>query len=225
MRQQLTKKRLSGFTLIEMLVVISIIAIAMTAFTFVVIRFMESHGLRGNGRVFESVFNQARQLAVSKGETHFVIIRNDTENSPPQFLIVQDLNADGVPRGYNREPNQTAGEDLLVGEYEVSDLIEVALGDDTVENQEAAGPLVQGDDGNGEYWIRFGPDGTITGGSFAPRDPRIAYRLNRTWRGTNQPPNLSNRRYDFLMTRKSGEKLFFDWEPAVGKIVSTYYLP
>lgn len=208
----------SGFTIVELLVVISIISILVTSSTVMVLQFIESRGLRENGRIFEMVFERARQLAQSEGDDHFVIIEDETENAPPRLIIVKDMNRDGRPLEFSREPSPQAGEDLLVDEYELSKHVRVHVGE-----EEGAGPLVSGTGGNDRYWIRFSPDGTINGAGIAPRSPRVAYRLNRTWRESSQPPTVENEQYDFLMSRASGEKLFFDWEPAVGKIVTTYY--
>ncbi len=208
----------SGFTIVELLVVIVIISILVTSSTIMVLQFVESRGLRGNGRIVEMVFDRARQLAQSEGEEHFVIFEDETENAPANLIIVKDMNRDGRPIEFSREPNPQAGEDLLVERYELSTHIRIHVG-----QEEGAGPLVSGSDGNGRYWIRFSPNGTINGAGIAPRSPRVAYRLNRTWRETSQPPTVENEQYDFLMSRKSGETLFFDWEPAVGKIVTTYY--
>ncbi len=213
-----SRRKNHGFTLVELLVVIAIISILVTSSTVMVLQFMESRGLRANGRILEMVVDRARQLAQAHGMDHFVIIQNETEDTPAKLLIVRDLNRDGQAIEFKREANPDAGDDLLVDEYELSSLINVRLG-----KEEGAGPLVEDHDSEGRYWIRFGSDGTMNGSSLAPNAPRAVYALNRTWRDSRQPPSLSNERYDFLMTRTSGEKLFFDWEPAVGKIVSTYY--
>jgi prepilin-type N-terminal cleavage/methylation domain-containing protein len=218
MNRPASEPHTDGFTLIELLVVIAIVSILVTSSTIMVLQFVESRGLRENGRIFEMVFDRARQLAQSEGDDHFVIIEDETENTGPKLIIVKDMNRDGQPIDFSREPNPQAGEDLLVDQYELSTHVRVHVGE-----EEGAGPLVSGSDGNGRYWIRFSPNGTMNGAGIAPDSPRVAYRLNRTWRESSQPPSVENEQYDFLMTRVSGEKLFFDWEPAVGKIVTTYY--
>ncbi len=197
----------AGFTLIEMLVVIAIIAILVSSTSVFFLEFTQSQGLRSAATEFESAFNQAQREASNTRQGHFLVFKRQSGDRSARLVIVKDVNRNG-------DLDYPSGNDEMVLQHSMQPFVHLALdGDD------GAGPTVN--NGTGPWWILFASDGSISSSSGTDGNPsQNPFTENRSMGeiGTSSP-TMSNNVHDFLITRRTGHKVFIDWEPVVGKIV------
>ncbi len=199
------RSRSAGFTLVEMLVVIAIIMILASTAGIFFLRFTQSRGLRSAASEFESVVSQARRAASNTRQPHYLVFERRTEEKNARMVILRDLDPDDGP-----DPKS---DDRLVGQHGMQGFVEFALNGDP-----GAGPTV--DNGSSPWWIKFAGDGSIYDASGSD-DP---FTDNRSMSEVGSPePTLSNNIHDFLITRQSGDMVFIDWEPLIGKVVAKVY--
>jgi len=96
--------RSTGFTLIEMLIVIAIMSILLTVGAIGISGITGGKGVASAVASTEALFEQARSIAVSKGTTARVMVSvndpADTANYLKRLVVVyKELNSDGTPSG------------------------------------------------------------------------------------------------------------------------------
>lgn len=210
--------RRRGFTVIELLVVITIIIIVTAASGLYFTDIMQSRGMRESARLVEQAFDRARQQAANQYIPVYIIFHNDEDlaGGTGVMFIVEEI--DGVEGPDFDLSSRSAGGDRLVETIEMPDRIEFDLGGDD------SPPLFQG---ISPYWIKFGQDGSIIGASAAPDNPTYALEEQNTWRDTGEAPENPEEDADLVLKRESGdvitERVFMDWDPLMGRIMKTYY--
>jgi Tfp pilus assembly protein FimT len=81
-----------AFTLLELLVVITIIIIMTTISILMLGMFLQGQRVKSGGRIVMAAFNKARQLAASERVWHFLVF--DTNTTPQQLVIWRDNSRD-----------------------------------------------------------------------------------------------------------------------------------
>ena len=104
--------RRSGFTLIELLVVVAIIVIISTTAVMMVGGFLRTDAVKKGGRVLQSAFAHARQVASAKHATHFLVF-NTVNNG---MFLYEDTNKSKACDNSVAGDGSITGPDLMSGE-------------------------------------------------------------------------------------------------------------
>jgi len=195
-----------GFTLVEMLAVITIIVILATTSTLFFLQFTQSRGLRAAATEFESTFNQASRLASNTRQPHYLRFQRGSDQTKARLSIIRDVDPED-----SDDPN-VGSLDRMVSQQSLPPFAQLALGD-----HPDAGPAVN-NNSSGPWWVKFAGDGSMIDAS---GDNPIDNNRSMNEIGASDPS--SGNAHDFLIFRKSGDRVYIDWEPVVGKIVGKVF--
>ncbi len=198
----------NGWTLVELLVVISIIMILVSVSSVYFIQITKQGGMTDGMQMFRSSYKLARSKATSSGFPHFLVFHNESDRTATA-VVVKDTNRNGK---LNFDTSSMSGDDELVESYDMPKFVNFRLG------TKKAPPLFKSSGPGGEYWIKFASDGTIAGASKDPTDNQVAFKKNNTWRDTGAAPTGPTS-CDLIMAHtRTNEIVYVDWEPAGGNV-------
>lgn len=202
------RKKNSGFSMVEMLVVVSIILVMVTGSISVLSVFMRGQGIKQSGKVIGGQFMNARQRATSEKVVYFLVL----DTSKQVMRLYKDTDPDGptLPKTFDRLLVLTgADKDTQVGdEHPLPKNVEFAC--NQAWSTIAAKSLLSTtpyDVPGSTFYISFYPDGTcvlpVADKAYDPDGVATADLI--------------------LIQNGQTNKLFVDINPASGKIRKQAY--
>lgn len=229
-------RREEGFSLVEMLVVITIIAVLSTTTIMYFLRTMKSRGTQAAGSVFEAAFSRARQEAGTTRVPHYLVFCNNMKEEQGELMIVREDPQDGnesfdfnVSKKKPEDPSNSKDDLIKNGEFSFTERVFFVM-----ENS------VLGD--SPPFWIKFGADSSIIDSSSGDSPPKKdqSWRYLKTkstekyWKNSDlqiiklhsMPQSTGNNacsgdvsNYNNLMN----DFVLVDWEAITGKVSGLYY--
>lgn len=236
--------RENGFTLVEILVVITIIAVVGTSLALYGITNLESKGARSAKLKFEAAFTRAQQEARTTRIPHYLVFCNNTEQGNGEMMIVREAvhdDCDGFSFKPSTRKSKDGCNDSLVedGEFSLSEDMYFVMDES---------PVL--DPSSEQHWIKFGADSSIVDSSGLTNKKENPAQVDRTWRYAesptvnkvwggsdlqivqllNLPDGVEKEQCPGTIEKQKGhlegrmeDFVVVDWEAVTGKISRTYY--
>jgi prepilin-type N-terminal cleavage/methylation domain-containing protein len=204
------RKSKSGFSMIELLVVVTIILVLVTGSISIMSVFMRGQGIKQSGRVIQGQFMNARQKATSEKTVYYLVF--DTQKQV--MRMYRDVDPDGptAPKTYDRLFQLTGvDKDQLEGdEHPLPNRIEFGCAQTWVVPSIATKCMTSTAPFNiagSSFWISFYPDGTC-----------VLPAAEKTY-----DPDTGGTADLILVQNGQTNKLFMDLNPASGKVRKQAY--
>lgn len=203
----------SGFTLIEMLVVISIIIVVSTMSLAFLSLFSRGQSVKEGARIVQAAFGECRQMAAAKRQVHFIHFpryATNTGNVYDRIVYFADSDVVLANKGVCNQPNGNGPGDRKE-EREVFLPKSVQFSDATPPNNSLFNAANQ----PGTYWpyLCFRPDGTIQMPTTAVTDKS----MNNP--ATSQTNTIARQNADIVLFRPAGPEIMaMDFVLETGKI-------
>jgi type II secretory pathway pseudopilin PulG len=192
----------AAFTLLELLVVITIIIIMTTVSVVLFGSFTQDKKLKSAGSIVQSAFNKARQLATSERVWHFVVF--DTTTNPQQMIIWRDADRD-FRLNVNKDQRVECQDPIV-------------LPDNVVFNTTSSPNAMWG---GAPPHLAFRPDGTIEIGGPSPGE-------DRALDPASLPAHANHGQYaakaDLLLEQTGAPgSLYVDFSAPTGKVLKVWF--
>lgn len=158
-----------GFTLVELLVVIALIALLMTVMVPVILRFMSGRGLAMAGNNIAGFVAYSRTEAMNSRQTHVLVMFPKQEDRSASGSSIVRLVGPGMVL-FRINPNPTTGDDQVINFVKELNFSAQVGGDvrfaDTWERKCPKGPMLDlpqsvNDAFEGKYKLVLRPDGRV----------------------------------------------------------------
>ncbi|MBT7959614.1 MAG: prepilin-type N-terminal cleavage/methylation domain-containing protein [Akkermansiaceae bacterium] len=213
-RAMAVKRRLPAFTLVELIVVITIITILLTVGALGLKNLSKGSGISAGVPVAEAVFAEARAIAIGKGTNTRVLIHAELDSDDEfhkerylRYMAIQyeELNADGKPSGNWLLASR--GTTLPDAVYFMKDLSEInapVLQTETV--------TLPGNSSTTCYYYQFNSEGLITSPTISGNSvPRFVIQVASLPPGQSTPVASSDAKRNmggFVIWRGGRTSLF-----------------
>lgn len=200
------RKSNGGFSMVEMLVVVSIILVLVTGSISILGVFMRGQGIKQAGRVIGGQFMTARQKATSEKCVYFLVF--DTQKQVMRMYRDTDPDGPTLPKTYDRVLVTTGvDKDTQEGdEHPLPKNIEFACAQTGIAGKAMTSTAPHSTPGS-SFWISFYPDGTC-----------VLPAAEKTY-----DPDTAGTADLILVQNGQTNKLFMDINPASGKIRKQAY--